>query len=313
MNTSSAETTHHGAGSGRTRASGAHPLRTGLAAVLVLLGTFAGLTMAGVTPAGAATLNAVATLANPVSQARLGSGGSNTTFTVTLPKVGTTPAKCSGDTQNHGYHVYSYLDHPVGVKPTAVTYKTGLPSTGFGFVTNTGNYYGKANTAPTTGEIVNVPNTLQFAPLLKRGLTLTTLLYASGHKSGTWEGGIACANAAGTVTDYWNTPITFTSSTTDANKFVWSIPVFHITTVSLPSAKPGAKVSDTLKASGGKSPYTWAATKPLPSGLKLSTAGVLSGTLPKTLKAGKYTVDVKVTDSSSPKGTSSATLVLTVT
>ena len=175
---------------------------------------------------------------------------------------------------------------------------------GFGIFTSTGTYYGKINTAHS-GEIIGVPNNLDFAPVLQRGLTLKTLLYASGNKSGAWETGLACANTKGTVTDYWNTAITFKSSTTDANKFTWIIPVF-ITTSTLPSAKPGAKVSDTLHASGGKTPYTWTITKALPSGLKLSTAGVLSGTLAKSMKAGKYAVDVKVTDTSSPTETASS-------
>ena len=312
MNTSSAETTQHPeAGPRRARASRAHTLRTGLAAVLVFLGTFAGLAVVGVTPAGAATVDSVATLENPASQAHLVKGGSTTTFTVALPKVGTVPAKCSGDTQSKGYHVYSFMVK-VGVKPTSVTFKTGFPSTGYGFVDTTGTYYGKANTASKTGQIVDIPNNLEFAPLLKRGATLNSLLYATGHKSGAWNAGIACANTSGTVTDYWHTPITFTSSTSDPNKFVWSVPVF-ITTTGLPSVKPGGKVSDALKASGGKAPYTWAITKALPAGLKLSASGLLSGTIPKTTKAGKYAVDVKVTDTSSPKTTATADFTLTVT
>ena len=77
MNTSSAETTQHPeAGPRRARASRAHTMRTGLAAVLVFLGTFAGLTIAGVTPAGASTLDGVATIANPDGDTPLASGGS---------------------------------------------------------------------------------------------------------------------------------------------------------------------------------------------------------------------------------------------
>jgi len=308
MNTSSADTTHNPeAGSERTRGPRAKSMRMGLAAVLVLLGTFAGLTVAGVTPAGASTLNGLAILANPTNGVHLAKGGSTTNFTVTLAAN----TKCTGDTQHHGYHVYSYLVH-VGVKPTAVSFKTGFPSTGFGFFTSVGKYYGKANTAASTGQIIGIPNNLEFAPLLTRGAPLKTVLYATGNKSGAWEAGLACANSSGTVTDYWNTPVTFSASTTDPNKFVWSVPVF-VLTATLPSAKPGAKVSDTLKASGGKVPYTWAITKALPSGLKLSAAGVLSGTLSKTLKAGKYPVDVKVTDSSLPKESATAALTLTVT
>ena len=86
MNTSSADTTHNPeAGSGRTRTSRARRMKVGLAAVLVLLGTFAGLTVAGVTPAGASTLDGTATIANPNGSTVLTSGGSTTEFTVTCP------------------------------------------------------------------------------------------------------------------------------------------------------------------------------------------------------------------------------------
>jgi hypothetical protein len=53
-------------------------------------------------------------------------------------------------------------------------------------------------------------------------------------------------------------------------------------------------------ASGGTTPYTWAlasGSTPLPNGLSLSSAGVLSGT-PTTL--GTFTPTIQVTDSSSP-------------
>ncbi|MGA3149504.1 MAG: hypothetical protein ABSF33_18830 [Acidimicrobiales bacterium] len=48
MNTPSVDTTQHPeAGSGRTRTSRARRMKVGVAAALVLLGTFAGLTLAG--------------------------------------------------------------------------------------------------------------------------------------------------------------------------------------------------------------------------------------------------------------------------
>ena len=78
------------------------------------------------------------------------------------------------------------------------------------------------NTAATTGEIIGIPGNLQFAPLLSRGATLDDLLYSDGNTSGVWEGGIACANTNGVVTDYWQTEITFNASGTDPNGFVWS-------------------------------------------------------------------------------------------
>ena len=307
MNTSSAETTHHGAGSGRTRASGAHPLRTGLAAVLVLLGTFAGLTMAGVTPAGASTLDGVATIANPNGDAPLASGGSTTDFTVTLPAN----ASCDGDTVSNGYHVYSYLV-PQGTDPTWDTFKTGLPSRDYGFLTDTGLYYGKANTAPTTGQIIGIPGTLQFAPLLSRGATLDTLLYSGGNTSGLWEAGIACANSSGTVTDYWNTEVTFTADNTDPNGFVWSDtpgPCTADTTAGFFSAASATfnqfATNSFIATSAGCPAPAISEVGPLPTGVTLDATGVLSGT---PTQAGSFPVTLSATVSGGGPATQSFTL-----
>lgn len=71
-----------------------------------------------------------------------------------------------------------------------------------------------------------------------------------------------------------------------------------VTTTSLGNLQVQKPYSLALAASGGLPPYTWTATdpaKPLPAGLSLSAAGVLSGT-PTT--AGDYTSLVTVTDSS---------------
>ena len=187
--------------------------------MLVLLGTFAGLIAAGVTPAAASTLNGVATITNPVNSRPLTSGGSAAQFTVTLPAASGVPAHCTGDTAKGGYLVFSYMVH-AGTSPTSVSFVNGFPSAGYGFVNNLGNYYGKVNTAVKTGQIVEIPNDLEFAALLKR-VTLDDLLYAAGNKSGAWDAGIACAKN-GKVSDYWNTPVDFTASTTDPNGFVWS-------------------------------------------------------------------------------------------
>ena len=101
-------------------------------------------------------------------------------------------------------------------------FTTGFPSRYYGLVTSTGKYYGAVNTAIGTGQIISIPNDLEFAPLLSKGVSLDTLLYADGNTDGVWEAGIACANSSGAVTDYWNTEVTFTASGTDPNGFVWS-------------------------------------------------------------------------------------------
>ena len=155
-------------------------MKTGLAAMLVFLGTFAGAIAVGVTPAGASTLNGVATIANPVSNAPLVSGWSASNFTVTLPAVSGKPAHCTGasNSRTDSYHVFSYMVKK-GISPTSVSFRTGYPSTGLGYFTSSGEYYGKANTAATTGQIIDIPNNLDFAELLAKHVTLATLLYTA--------------------------------------------------------------------------------------------------------------------------------------
>jgi hypothetical protein len=168
-------------------------------------------------PASAATLGGTATIADPSTNQPLASGSSTTSFTVTLPAN----AACSGDTATDGYHVYSYLVQK-GTPVTGVTF-VNFPSTGYGLVDNTGTYYGKANAAITTGQIIGIPNDFQWGPLVTTdggSLAVSQLLYSGS--SGVWEAGLACANSSGTVTDYWNTEVTFTSSSSDPNGFTWA-------------------------------------------------------------------------------------------
>ncbi len=98
-----------------------------------------------------------------------------------------------------------------------------FPSQGYGFVDNTGQYYGPANTAINTGQVISIPNNFQFGPLVVSdggALSLSQLLYSGS--SGVWEAGLVCANSSTHVADYWNTEITFTASGSDANGFTWA-------------------------------------------------------------------------------------------
>jgi hypothetical protein len=169
------------------------------------------------TGAGAATLNGTATIAKPADGTTLGSGASNAVFTVKLPAG----AACSGDTANGGYHVYSYLVH-AGVDVTTVTF-VNFPSQGYGFVDNSATYYGPANTAINTGQVINIPNNFQWSKLVgtdSGSLPKSELLYSGS--SGVWEAGLACANSSGVVKDNWNTEVTFSASAGDANGFTWA-------------------------------------------------------------------------------------------
>ncbi len=274
MNTPSADTTHHSeAGSGRTRASGAKSMRVGLAAVLVLLGTFTGLAVAGVTPASASTLDGIATLANPDGNQPLDSGASTTDFTAALPAG----AACDGDTASDGYHVFSYLV-PQATSPTSVSFTTGEPSTGYGFFTDAGRYYGAANTAVSSGLIVSIPDNLQFGELISKGVSLDTLLYSDGNTSGIWEAGIACANSSGTVTDYWNVEVTLTASGSDPNGFVWTAP-----------AVPAAPNAPTATSGNASATVNWVA--PTDQGSSAITGYVIT---PYAVASGVYTAKAAI-------------------
>ena len=70
-----------------------------------------------------------------------------------------------------------------------------------------------------------------------------------------------------------------------------------ITTTSLSNAIQGQAYSQQLQASGGVPPYTWSVAadspSPLPAGLTLSAAGLLSGT---PTANGSFSVKFAVTD-----------------
>jgi len=82
----------------------------------------------------------------------------------------------------------------------------------------------------------------------------------------------------------------------------------QITTSSLPNGTVGVAYSQTLAATGGMAPYTWAlASGTLPAGLRLSYSGVISGT--PTTAGGPTSITFQVTNN---VGTS-ATISLSIT
>jgi hypothetical protein len=72
-------------------------------------------------------------------------------------------------------------------------------------------------TAEGTGQIVRIPNDFVWSRLKPSDL------FATGASTATWEGGIACADTHGVVTDYWNTEVVFTANTTDPGGFTWAV------------------------------------------------------------------------------------------
>ncbi|MGH9823769.1 MAG: putative Ig domain-containing protein, partial [Blastocatellia bacterium] len=84
-----------------------------------------------------------------------------------------------------------------------------------------------------------------------------------------------------------------------------STAALSITTTTLPNGVTGSLYSATLAASGGVQPYSWglaAGSGPLPPGLGLSTAGVITGTPAST---GTFGFTVQVSDSSTQTATTS--------
>ena len=220
MNTSSADTTRTSeAGSGRTRASRARSTKVGLAAVLVLLGTFAGLVAGEATPGIGVDPRRGGHHRQP---RRPGAAGLGRFHRRRSPSTLPANAACDGDTATDGYHVFSYLQ-PEGTNPLGVLFTTGFPSVVLRAASPAAaSTTGRPTPPPPPGRSSASPTTSSSRPCCQKGVSLDTLLYADGNTSGVWEAGIACANSSGAVTDYWNTEVTFTASGTDPNGFVWS-------------------------------------------------------------------------------------------
>jgi hypothetical protein len=268
------------------------------AALLAGVG-LASFSLVAMAPAASAagTLGATATIASPAQgNPPLASGGSATVFTVLLPAQ----AACSQDTASHEYHVFSYLLQK-GTALSTDNFVSGDPSEGLGLVDANGNYYGAADTAPVSGQIIGIPSNFEWAGLLKVGEAAAQLEAAGG----VWEAGIACADPSGAVTDNWNTEVTFTAASGDPNGFTWTAVPGTGTTTGVPGAptspsvtqvKKNATVTWTDPTSNGGSPITgydvYASTTnpPSTSGAPSATASGANATSAtvKKLKKGKY-------------------------
>ncbi len=186
-------------------------------AVLVLSGVALAVLVVAQSVAGAAVTAGTAIITQPGQTKPLDSGGSATEYGVELPGG----AKCPGDTAHDGYRVYSYLI-PKGVSLPSLTVRGETPFRGqaghpyFGFIAF-GAEYEAINTDDNTGEIATLPWEFTWSRLTPADL------FPKGEKSAVWNGGIACATADGVVTDYWNTEIEFTVSSSDSGGFTWRV------------------------------------------------------------------------------------------
>jgi Chitobiase/beta-hexosaminidase C-terminal domain/Bacterial Ig-like domain (group 2)/Putative Ig domain len=117
--------------------------------------------------------------------------------------------------------------------------------------------------------------------------------------------GLASAEAAGSATIK-----AVSGSFSGSGVLTVTAPTLIVTTTSLAGASVGTSYNLQLNASGGVAPYTWALTSgSLPTGLSLSTSGLISG-IPTT-PISEMPLTFRVTDSAS-SATLSSGLMLTV-
>lgn len=138
---------------------------------------------------------------------------------------------------------------------------------------------------------------------------------------GTLTGGTTTSvtyNAPSTVSSATTVTVTATSvaqSTVTATHTITVNPAPAVTTSTLPAGTVGVAYSTTLTATGGSGTPTWTVNSgTLPTGLTLSSAGVLSGTVTSATGPSTTTLTFKVTDASAatPLTATSGSLTLTI-
>jgi hypothetical protein len=139
-------------------------------------------------------------------------GGSATQFMLRLPG----DAACPGDTEHHGYLVFSYVT-PSTAAPANLTFPGGYPSSGLDLITVRGEPYKAQPTAVISGSIIQPP-----AFVWSRYDHHPDVLPA-----GTYNVGIACAHQYGQVVSYWNTQVAIVASSTDPGGFTWQAVGLH--------------------------------------------------------------------------------------
>jgi hypothetical protein len=130
--------------------------------------------------------------------------------------------------------------------------------------------------------------------------------------------GLTLNASTGVISGTPTTPATydFNITATDAHGFtgahayavVIAAPTITLSPASLPNATAGVAYSQQLTASGGAGPYTFAVSSgALPSGINLSSAGLLSGT---TTATGPFSVTIRAFDAGEFSGTRAYTLTV---
>ncbi|MGO9168845.1 MAG: putative Ig domain-containing protein [Candidatus Sulfotelmatobacter sp.] len=242
----------------------------------------------------------------------------NTVLTVT---GGATPYSFSGTGLPSGLSLSATAGSITGVPSTSGTFPVNVTVTDADSNRVTASFsiiIAKSGTvsvtvSPDAGALVS-GQTLQFK----------ATVYNSSNQGVTWSASEGTISSSGLYTapqvssGTWTYRVWATSTADPAKSDTVMVIVtplvipLQITTTSLPEVMAGAEYTETLAASGGKSPYHWKLTSgTLPQGLSLASTGVLSGS---TAQTGPCTLTFQVTDSSWPvQLTASQQFVLQVT
>jgi hypothetical protein len=229
----------------------------------------------------------------------------NTVLTVT---GGTTPYSFSGSGLPSGLSLNATTGSITGTPTSSGTFPVSVT------VTDAGSNRVQSNFSIIVAKSGTVSVTVSpDAGALESGQTLQfkATVYNSSNQGVTWSASAGTISSGGLYTAPQVSSGTWTyrvwaTSVADPSKsatvFVIVTPLLvplKITTTSLPQVTAGAAYTDTLAASGGKSPYHWKlASGTLPQGLSLTgSTGVLAGT---TAQTGQFSLTLQVTDSSWP-------------
>src|SRR5579864_6474219 len=169
-----------------------------------------------------------ATPSDPTSQTALGTTNplaSTQQFGLQLSATsGQTVAVCTGSTTSNSTEVNTYLV-PVATNPSTLTFgTTGVTGTGNNSLYEVSKSKIINLNTSTAGQVLAIPTDIVFGGVLPASIVLP-----GGATTTQWNAGIACvappsgaSSGLSTVTDYWNTVLTFTSSTSDPNHYVWT-------------------------------------------------------------------------------------------
>ncbi len=180
-------------------------------------------------------------------------------------------------------------------------------------VTNDANLAGAASNTANVTVLLPDPTMVTSATLPTGRVSTaytTTLTAVGGKEPYTWEvtggslpsglvlgtDGVLSGTLGATVgSSSFTVQVRDQDAKTDSRVFSLRVSDLAVTTASLPNAVKSTAYTSTLVASGGTAPYTWTLHGgTLPSGMSLSTMGVLSGT---PASSGDVAIQVRVTDS----------------